>query len=76
MSKSLGSLVKSVATCRNGNEVLQWESQPKAERVQVGNLIGAAAAPLSGNTFKTVGQLANLLGIQFFSKTCKGAFLY
>ncbi|KAJ8048038.1 hypothetical protein HOLleu_00197 [Holothuria leucospilota] len=70
VSKSyVGSLLKAVVTCSCGNEVLQWESQPKVGRAPVGNLIGAAAILLSGNTFKTVSQLTNLMGVQFFSET-------
>lgn len=65
----VGSLLKVTVTCSCGHEVIEWESQPKIGRAPVGNLIGAAAILLSGNTFKNVAQVTNSMGVQFFSET-------
>ena len=62
-----GSLVSYNITCSQ-NHFYSWQSQPTVNRTALGNVLLAAGTLYSGNTFKTLSEIAECSGIKLFSE--------
>ena len=55
--------------CPNGH-ILHWQSQPVVRYILTGNLLLAAAILLSGQTFTSFANLADVLNLVMFGERC------
>jgi hypothetical protein len=63
-----GSALTVSFTCLN-NHSYSWKSQPSIGKQPVGNILLTAATYASGNTFSSISNFANALGLNFMSKS-------
>ena len=65
----LGSCLTARVECLNGHEIIKWDSQPKSERMPLGNFLIAGAILCSGQTFERVRGMFSLINITTISST-------
>ena len=64
-----GTLLRVKVYCTSGHCIIDWQSQPLIGKMPAGNLLLSAAILFSGQTFRHIESLAEMLNLNLMSRT-------